>query len=87
MVAISIFLMFGIALAVVYVEHYYDVSISKLITWVCMAITIVAVAAVLLYPYHTVSFDERVAHVYLCIGVVMCCLITMVAAAYIDASK
>lgn len=84
--AILIFLVFGIALAVVYVQHYYDIAISNLITWLCIAITIVAVAAFLWYPYHTVPFNERVEHVYLCLGIIVCCLITMAITAYIDAA-
>lgn len=83
--AILIFLVFGIALAVVYVQHYCDASIANLITWLCMAITVVAVASFIWYPYQTVSFDERVQHVYLCIGLIIGSLITMAIAAYIDA--
>ena len=84
--AILVFLVFGIALAVVYVQHYYDIAISNLITWLCIAITIAAVAAFLWYPYHTVPFNERVEHVYLCLGIIVCCLITMAITAYIDAT-
>lgn len=84
--AILVFLVFGIALAIVYVQHYYDIAVSTLITWVCIAITIIAAAAFIWYPYHTIPFDERVQHVYLCIGVIICCLLTMVVVAYIDAT-
>ena len=84
--AILIFLVFGIALAIVYVQHYYDVSISNLIAWLCAVVTIAAVVAFLWYPYHTVPFDERIEHVYLCLGVITCCLFTMVVVAYVDAT-
>lgn len=84
--AILVFLVFGIALAIVYVQQYYDVSTPNLIAWLCAAITIVAAAAFIWYPYHTIPFDERVRHVYLCLGVIACCLLTMVAVAYVDAT-
>ena len=85
--AILVFLVFGIALVAVYVQHYCDVSIANLITWLSMAVTVAAVASFIWYPYQTVPFDERVQHVYLCIGLIIGSLITMAIAAYIDATK
>lgn len=84
--AILVFLVFGIALTVVYVQHYYDVSITNIITVVLMAISVAALFSFLFYPYSELgSMQDKLDHVHKCLYVLSASLLALLITACVAA--
>ena len=84
--AILIFLVFAIALVVVYVQHYYDVSMSTIVIWLCAVVVAVAFACFLFYPYSELaSMQDKVAHATNCLAAILGGVFAMVITACVTA--
>ena len=86
--AILVFLVFGLALIIVYVQHYYDASITNIIAVVLVIISIAALCGFLFYPYAELSsMQDKLNHALNCLYVISASVIGLAVTAYVAARK
>jgi uncharacterized membrane protein YoaK (UPF0700 family) len=84
--AILIFLVFGVALTVVYVQHYYDASTANILICLSAVVVAIAFACFLFYPYSELpSMQAKATHATQCFAAILGGVFAMGITAYVAA--